>query len=333
MSESTPRFRIGFHHASWWPLSNGYQSGVGAIELSPGEKIIVQKFLLRHSGEGIFYHYTTVEGLFGIIEQNAVWASHVRYMNDASEVVHGRELALRVLRTSAAKLRFGSFTEVLRKAIDILDGQEIPDYFVASFSRRDDDLTQWRAYGQDRGVCIGFDLAAPDSFYHFWSPDTAITVYRTSLKIGFIVFWIRKFFEEFRSDLTFHGGTLPDWMWDRYASSLAQKLQFEFVRFKHDSFESEREVRFIIFGEEEDKLRPRRYRVRGNLIIPYHYTSDRIWRKDGAIIEPPTIRLSSVTIGPMSGQEICARSMREFLNDRGHGGVALKLSRLPYRSH
>jgi hypothetical protein len=222
---------------------------------------------------------------------------------------------------------------VLRKTIEILDGHEIPDYFVSSFSRRDDDLTQWRAYGRDCGICLGFDLAVPDSFYHFYSAATAVAVYRTSLKLGFIVFWIRKYFEEFQADMAYYNGTLPDWMWDKYASSLAQKLQFEFVRFKHDCFESEREIRFIISGGEEDKFRPRRYRVRGNLIIPYHHTSDRIWRQDGAIVEPPKIRLSSVTIGPMSGQEACARSVRDFLSERGHGRAAVKLSRLPYRAH
>lgn len=34
------------------------------------------------------YHYTTAEGLIGIIENNEFWATERRYMNDMNEETH-----------------------------------------------------------------------------------------------------------------------------------------------------------------------------------------------------------------------------------------------------
>jgi len=33
----------------------------------------------------LLYHYTTQEGLLGILEKASIWATHYRYLNDASE--------------------------------------------------------------------------------------------------------------------------------------------------------------------------------------------------------------------------------------------------------
>ena len=33
------------------------------------------------------YHYTTLEGLTGILEHRCLWATHYRYLNDSSEAL------------------------------------------------------------------------------------------------------------------------------------------------------------------------------------------------------------------------------------------------------
>ena len=40
----------------------------------------------------ILYHYTTAEGLRGIIEDKAIWASDYRFLNDATEFEYGMSL-------------------------------------------------------------------------------------------------------------------------------------------------------------------------------------------------------------------------------------------------
>ena len=36
----------------------------------------------------ILYHYTSLRGLFGIVNSRALWVSEIRYLNDAEELRH-----------------------------------------------------------------------------------------------------------------------------------------------------------------------------------------------------------------------------------------------------
>ena len=40
----------------------------------------------------ILYHYTTQQGLLGIIRDKEIWASHTQYLNDAREFRHALDL-------------------------------------------------------------------------------------------------------------------------------------------------------------------------------------------------------------------------------------------------
>src|SRR6185437_8828799 len=43
------------------------------------------------------FHYTTADGLKGIVEQNCIWATAAAYLNDASEIEYGCTLLDEVL--------------------------------------------------------------------------------------------------------------------------------------------------------------------------------------------------------------------------------------------
>jgi hypothetical protein len=96
------------------------------------------------------YHYTSVNGLRGIIDSGNVWATHLGFLNDLSE---GQ--ALRVDAEYRARL-----DETDRRS----------PVFVASFCRHVDAyqmrnglLSQWRGYaGEGGGYCVVFDEAALD---------------------------------------------------------------------------------------------------------------------------------------------------------------------------
>src|SRR4051794_29757589 len=95
---------------------------------------------------GTLMHYTTDDGLLGILRTKSIWASHIFYLNDTSEYQlifeRARDLVTRlnVLRNLAkeAPLLAGAIQTDLRPA-----GWDV---FVASFSETWDDLSQWRAY-------------------------------------------------------------------------------------------------------------------------------------------------------------------------------------------
>jgi hypothetical protein len=328
------RYKIGYLNAQFWPISVISPRQGDSQDESSDKKLYIPHFLLRFSPTKTIYHYTTDSGLFGIVKENAVFASHIRYMNDAEEVVHGQRLAVETLNRLAAKERFQGFRSVLSRCAKILEEIELPNYFVASFSKKSDDLSQWRAYGQDQGICIGFNLSDSLSYQHFYLPVQ--TLYKTSEKISLIVFHANLYFREFQIDLAIDSGDslIKQPNVEDYANSFATKLRFEFIRFKHQSFEAEQEIRQVISSAESQKYRPEAYRVRGNVIVPYHRTSDRIMReKDGQEILPCKLPISSILIGPMRNQSLCAVSVRDFLKAHELSPDLVQMSQLPYRAH
>jgi hypothetical protein len=136
----------------------------------------------------LVYHYTTAEGLKGIIENRCIWATNVNFLNDISEYHHGvdivreeiKEYEVKPETLLAAKIEPTSLARWIGKGIIIGNIQQElrrTDYslwtFVASFfdspaptteattTDAGDILEQWRAYSRDSvGFSVGFDKSA-----------------------------------------------------------------------------------------------------------------------------------------------------------------------------
>jgi hypothetical protein len=119
--------------------------------------------LEQHQVEPIIHHYTTGDGLRGILESGKLWLTDVFALNDPSELRHGVGLASSVLDD---KIKGESLPAVQRFAKDFRGFlqsnkfKEIANIFVCSFSKSEDDLGQWRSYADDgRGYNLGFETA------------------------------------------------------------------------------------------------------------------------------------------------------------------------------
>jgi len=103
--------------------------------------------------QGTIYHYTSADGVSGIIDKHEIWMSNTAFLNDPTE--------LQALEDARSILRDNDFTNdaVKEKWLSMVgwsrsNATRQPDCYMASFSRRKDSLEQWRAYGN---FCIGFD--------------------------------------------------------------------------------------------------------------------------------------------------------------------------------
>lgn len=91
------------------------------------------------------YHYTSVNGLRGIIDSGNVWATHLGFLNDLSEGAAARS------------------DEAYRARLAETDRRS--PLFIASFCRHQEPhqlknglLSQWRGYaGEGGGYCVVFD--------------------------------------------------------------------------------------------------------------------------------------------------------------------------------
>jgi len=100
----------------------------------------------------VIYHYTTYDGLLGILNSKSLWSTDILYLNDAQENRVIFDLAKRfLLDEEEVRELFAS------SVIDYINKTRGPNVFVSSFSEDGDLLSQWRAYGKmSSSVSIGF---------------------------------------------------------------------------------------------------------------------------------------------------------------------------------
>lgn len=105
----------------------------------------------------VLYHYTSLDGMVGIVSSKSLWATDIRYFNDAAEMRHTaqllrNEIALRLERDSTNRKLLEQFREWLSDRLT--DGHMV---FVASFTANGNLLSQWRGYcPHGKGVSLGF---------------------------------------------------------------------------------------------------------------------------------------------------------------------------------
>lgn len=107
------------------------------------------------------FHYTNAAGLLGIIESGKMRATHIGFMNDASEYLHAVALLLQEVER-----KIPAETDPLKKAAlnDMRVGLQphanptYPPLFICCFSEAENSLNQWRAYSRgEGGFSIGFE--------------------------------------------------------------------------------------------------------------------------------------------------------------------------------
>jgi len=100
------------------------------------------------------YHYTTIEGVKGILESKTIWATDLRYLNDATEFTHSGSLVEQMI-TSTLVDPLWKYLPPL--SADLRTTHRVGVY-AACFRGKPNLLSQWRAYApQTTGYAIQFN--------------------------------------------------------------------------------------------------------------------------------------------------------------------------------
>jgi DUF2971 family protein len=103
----------------------------------------------------LLHHYTDHDGLIGIVESKALWATHIGHLNDETEIRYVRELMGALAERIRQEVGDDWAAGVVCDAVAELSKSETsPDTFVASLCEDGDNLSQWRGYGK---YAIGID--------------------------------------------------------------------------------------------------------------------------------------------------------------------------------
>lgn len=115
----------------------------------------------------VIYHYCSLDTFSKIVQNRTIRLSNIFKMNDYSEVLHVLEPLQRMLEKefdnepfSFCYMNVSGKDAFIHLVADIKKDIEADKYltYIACFSETDDDLYQWKAYGDDgKGVAIGLD--------------------------------------------------------------------------------------------------------------------------------------------------------------------------------
>jgi hypothetical protein len=119
-------------------------------------KILIDAFSEPY--RGTIYHYTSAEGISGIINKHEIWMSNSAFMNDTTELKMLQSVQT-ILKGTDFKNNYVKNEWIEKQERQPLITDRYMNYYIASFSRKKDMLEQWRAYGN---FCIGFDAKKLD---------------------------------------------------------------------------------------------------------------------------------------------------------------------------
>jgi len=125
------------------------------------EEKLIKRYASNHPLPTILYHYTSQDGLLGILNDSKIWATNILYLNDEAEFIYSANLIESDIKTTIKSLNAPVTKRTKKIFEEMLDQSWILEHFqifVCSFSANGNLLSQWRGYCPDNnGFSIGFD--------------------------------------------------------------------------------------------------------------------------------------------------------------------------------
>jgi hypothetical protein len=271
--------------------------------------------------ETLLYHYTSLESFLGMTDSGTMWATHIRYLNDTSEqrlmweLVRARIEAR--LQDSSGDLRDRLLAW---KAVAAVPQDE--DIYVISFSQDGGDrLSQWRGYGANSGISIGFNRRDLEQQCTKFTTEA----FNPPTSTGAAHLLSVKYVSDSGDEQT---NRIIDIFLDRSPNDLStgmytaqqafsRAISFFSASLKHVAFKDEQEYRIIIFDFEASQTA--RYRARKSLLSPYIEFDIRD-------VEP-----SIIIVGPSPNKEISVAALKHMLSARDSKDTEVIATQMPYR--
>jgi len=271
------------------------------------------------------YHYTTLQGAYGIITSKQLWLTKIQHLNDVSELRHAIEL----FRETVKNWR-GTITTDERSFIDRVAHQlgsfTETNICVASFCEDGDLLSQWRGYGAGAtGIALGFSGAylktlSNRGFLNCWK-----CIYERrdhQIIIGELVDMALCCFR-MREDLP------SDAAKEKFADNIVGYFNTTFLRvapvLKDPNFREEQEWRIITTPQ---KSTHDNFDVvfAGSRLLPIFRLEFPTKKED----EPDV--LGAIRIGPTANADLTSNALFTLLTKHGYTGCSIQPSLIPYRA-
>jgi hypothetical protein len=286
--------------------------------------------------EKILYHYTSLEGLLGIIESKSIWATNVLYLNDASELNYSINLLREEINNVKEKIpvvskglgKF-SFFDGLIENIDKIISHPYPiGFFVCSFSEEKDLLSQWRGYcPRGIGFSVGFNLDKLKGC----AEDSKCSITLCNYNEEDQKSALRKVISDIyaRYDVEIKNSSWPG-PWGETEQELFADLLMQFIElaptFKHSKFEAEREWRIIVSRNLKSIkfIKSIRFRPGQSMIVPYI--------KIPLPTEGDNLIINKIVVGPTHEPRLSKASVEMLLESKNVKFDEVQYSTIPFRN-
>lgn len=279
------------------------------------------------------YHYTDSTGLLGILQSGKIRLTDVFGLNDTSELRHGVHHACEILAEKAlagppmAKLLSEEFSRLWKENIE-----SSAHYLVACFSRNDDDLSQWGAYGDDgRGFAIKFDGCLLEEA--FLTQDNENNFGYHTFNVNYNDALLRNILQKIVGEALpimsmpdvniLDPETINNIMGEIFSILSVCVIQTA-IFFKHEAYSHEEEFRFQQFRGAQKPVGDLKLRARQYSLVRF---TDFDWKTkyQHALLE--------IVIGPAAIESDARSFARECLSAGGFGPetVIIRRSAIPYR--
>ncbi|MGH1432782.1 MAG: DUF2971 domain-containing protein [Neptuniibacter sp.] len=262
------------------------------------------------------YHYTSVEGLKGILDNESLWTTQIQYMNDSKEFSHAVDIAFQIIKRKKYNAEEGllKYYEAMEHSLKSSNGART---FIFSMTENPDQLSQWRGYCGLGGYSIGFNKSSIVKLAASQGYRLEKCLYDDAEKAKII----EKVIDE--SVVFFNSLALVS---DHKKAVHDSKFYGHFLRIgsimKHSSFSEENEWR-LIGGPFSWKNPPSRWRTKDGLLLPYY---EFYLNRD----EDGFLPISEVYIGPCREQKLASDSLRVYMQVTGNM-FRMRYSKTPYR--
>ncbi len=276
----------------------------------------------------VLYHYTSGEGLLGIIKNKEIWATNVRYMNDISELEYG----CKIIKDSIIKFKERNQSEhILNVVLDYFLNEEISDFerewdvYIACFCKNGDKLSQWRGYG---GNGDGFSIGIHRSSFRLASWFSLIKVIYTEEEQEARVF---KILNDYCCAINIFIKKYPTLDKNYLINYCEEKITNELLNlaftFKNKVFDEEEEWRIIKFNDRNWGIINVEFRTNKGEIIPF--TKIRFDNSASDSVNLNTIK--QIYIGPTLEPLKTKITTEMLLRKYGFNQTGVKSSEIPYR--
>jgi hypothetical protein len=287
--------------------------------------------------DDLIWHYTNAEGLYGIINDQAIHCTNCLFLNDSKEYMFAMELVKGSLQNYFKSSKSGRLY-TLNRICHALEEAHINNKdnlapYLSCFSKNKDLLSQWRGYCPSGGYSIGFVKFKNMKDSHFKICDVSYVDKKNCFNLSKKK-ELKEFINSFEENIIdsqldigliekslnlFSKKTMPSPQQNKEYELYKKlhKLVLSYIpQYKDISFKEEQEIRISTFHGDGVKFKRSQ-----NLLTPF--------------VSFPFVRnqIKKIIIGPNPLEEKIELGLRIFLRSKRLEHIQIDHSKTPYRTH